>query len=331
MTMLSTSAFYERATRNIGSLRGRAESLQTALGTGQKLSRSSDDPVAASRLRSLTRADAMAAIDTTNAARAASDLTLTDSALSSFAGHVIRAQELATQAASGLLTGDQRKGIATELAQLGQEIARLANARDSVGHALFGGETAGAAYTFDAAGNPVYAGTASAGEMPLGDGQSVTRGLTGPEFLNFTGSSGATDLFAVIGGLAAALDGGSADPAQAARDALGDLDRLAPRLGQSRHPVALALEYRKTDLRLQQLDLFADARLRGVQRFRRRGNVVPVTMHFKNAAELGQLHGGACRSALSGPGTAFSASPDSRSRPTTPSHGCGSDHRRPRC
>ena len=92
-----------------------------------------------------------------------------------------------------------------------------------MGHALFGGETAGAAYTFDAAGNPVYAGTASAGEMPLGDGQSVTRGLTGPEFLNFTGSSGATDLFAVIGGLAAALDGGSADPAQAARDALGDL------------------------------------------------------------------------------------------------------------
>ena len=97
MTMLSTSAFYERATRNIGTLRGRAEGLQTALGTGQKLSRSSDDPVAASRLRSLTRADAMAAIDTTNAARAASDLTLTDSALSSFAGHVIRAQELATQ------------------------------------------------------------------------------------------------------------------------------------------------------------------------------------------------------------------------------------------
>ena len=223
MTTLSTSAFYERATRNIGSLRSRAEGLQTALGTGQKLSRSSDDPVAASRLRSLTRADAMAAIDTTNAARAASDLTLTDSALSSFAGHVIRAQELATQAASGLLTGDQRKGIATELAQLGSEIARLANARDSMGHALFGGEAPGAAYTFDAAGNPVYAGTAAAGEMPLGDGQSVTRGLTGPEFLHFTGASGATDLFSVVGGLAAALDGGAADPAQAARDALGDL------------------------------------------------------------------------------------------------------------
>ena len=51
MTMLSTSAFYERATRNIGSLRGRAESLQTALGTGQKLSRSSDDPVAAKAMR----------------------------------------------------------------------------------------------------------------------------------------------------------------------------------------------------------------------------------------------------------------------------------------
>ena len=220
MTSVSTSAFYERANRDIGALRSRAEDLQAAVGRGQRLARASDDPVAAARLRRLTRTDQFVAIDTTNAARAMSDLQLTDAALGSFAGYVTRIKELATQAANGTLTASQRAGIGAEVQQLQGELVRLANSRDSAGHALFGGETAGAAYTLDAAGNAIYAGTTSAGDLPLGDGQSVTRGLTGPEFLNFAG----TDLFAVTKALADALTGASADPAQAARDALSPLD-----------------------------------------------------------------------------------------------------------
>ena len=224
MTTISTSAFYERSFRSISDLRAQAEALQSAIGTGERLTRSSDDPVAAAQLRRMARADAFAAIDTTNAARASSDLTLADSALSSFASYITRAQELTVQAANGTLTAAQRAGIATELTSIGGELLHLANARDSAGHALFGGETAGNAYTTDAAGNPVDAGTAGAGDLPPGDGLSVTRGLTGPEFLNFTGPAGATNLFAAIKGLADALQGGAADPAQAARDALGTLD-----------------------------------------------------------------------------------------------------------
>ena len=224
MTTVSTSAFYERATQDMTALRARAEGLQAAMGRGQRLSRSSDDPVAASRLRGLARGDSFAAIGTTNAGRAISDLMLTDSALGSFADTITRAKELAVQAANATLTPAQRAGIGTELAQLHGHLAALANARDSAGHALLGGETSGQAYSFDAAGNPVYAGTASAGELPLGDGQSVTRGLTGPEFLNFNAGSGPTDIFAVIKGLADALQGGASDPAAAARDALGVLD-----------------------------------------------------------------------------------------------------------
>ena len=224
MTTVSTSAFYERATQDMTALRARAEGLQAALGRGERLSRSSDDPVAASRLRGLARGDSFAAIDTINAGRAISDLMLTDSALGSFADTITRAKELAVQAANATLTPAQRAGIGTELAQLHGNLAALANVRDSAGHALFGGETAGQAFTLDAAGNPVYAGTASAGELPLGEGLSVTRGLTGPEFLSFNASGGPTDIFAVVKGLADALQGGATDPAQAARDALGVLD-----------------------------------------------------------------------------------------------------------
>ena len=224
MSFVSTAAFYDRFNLNMGSLRREAVKLQAAIGSGERLERSSDDPVAASRLRALARADGFAAVDLTLAARASADLALTDSALQSFASSLIRVQELATQAANGVLTASQRAGIATEIEAISGELVRLANTRDSAGHALFGGDAAGDAYALDAAGNPVYIGTASASDLPLGDGQSVTRGLTGPEFLTFSVNGSPTDLIALVKGLSAALQGAAADPAQAARDALGGLD-----------------------------------------------------------------------------------------------------------
>ena len=216
----STSAFYERSAMDISALRARAESLQSQLSSGSKLSRSSDDPVAASRLRTLSRSSQLSTVDTSNANRASSDLKLADSALSSFAEYITRAQELTTQAASGTLTASQRAGIGTELLQIHGNLVALANTRDSAGHSLFGGETAGNAYALDGAGNAIYVGTASSGELPLGDGQSVKRSLTGPEFLNF----GSTDLMAVIKGLGEALQGAAADPAGAARAGLDALN-----------------------------------------------------------------------------------------------------------
>jgi flagellar hook-associated protein 3 FlgL len=221
---VSTSAFFERSNLSIGALRTRAEELQAQIGRGERLSRSSDDPVAASRLRILARADSLSAIDTTNADRANSDLQLADDALSSFGNFVIRAKELATLAASGTLTNAQRAGIGEELAQMHGDLVSLANSRNSAGHSLFGGEATGLAYTVDTAGNASYVGTASAGQLALGEGQSVNRGLTGPEFLNFAGPAGPTNLMATVKALADALQGGAADPAAAARAALDPLE-----------------------------------------------------------------------------------------------------------
>ncbi len=224
MTTVSTSAFYDRSNQGFSILRARADALQATIGSGQRLSRSSDDPVAAARLRDLVRADGTAAIDTTVASRARSDLTLADSALSTFSSTIIRVQELATQAANGTITGGQRNGIATELDQIRDQLVQLSNARDSAGHALFGGDAAGDAYSVTVAGIPVYAGTVNASDLPFSDGQSVTRGLTGPEFLTFSANGAATDLFAVIKTLSDALKSSTGDPAGAARDALGALD-----------------------------------------------------------------------------------------------------------
>lgn len=239
----STSAFYERSTQGLSTLRQRAEALQEQLGRGEKLSRSSDDPVAASRLRSLLRSDRLATFDTANANRANADLSLSDSALTSIADTVMRVQELATQAANGTLNAGQRAAIGSEIAQIHANLVGLANSRDSSGHALFGGETAGQAYTLDGLGNAVYSGTASAGELPLGEGQSVARGLTGPEFLNFSVNGNPTDLMAVVKTLGEALQGAAVDPAQAARDALDALGQGMEKVTTAQNLVGARLNW----------------------------------------------------------------------------------------
>ncbi|MCY1670012.1 flagellar biosynthesis protein FlgL [Novosphingobium sp. SL115] len=220
----STSAFYERSLMDLTSLRKQAEETQAEMSSGERLQRSSDDPVAASRLRRLARTDTLDQVDEAAANRATSDLTLTDDALSQFATVVTRIQELATQAASATISDAQRVGIGAEVAQLQENLVALANARDSSGHALFGGESSADAYTLDAAGNATYAGTPTAGTLSLGNGQSVTRGLTGPDFLQFTSGGVSTDLLAVTKTLADALTSGSggASAANAALSTLGN-------------------------------------------------------------------------------------------------------------
>lgn len=210
MINLSTSAFYERATRQVGTLRAEAEKLQEQMGTGERLSRSSDDPVAAARLRTLARGERLAQIDQRSSDLASTDLKMTDDALGSLATLVIRAKELATQAATETLSAEQRAAIGGEVESLRQAVLQIANSRNSAGHALFGGQAAGAAYQ-ESGGAVAYVGTAAKDAVDLGDGQSVVPSLTGPEVFTFEAGGVPTDLFAVLGDLATALKGGG-DP-----------------------------------------------------------------------------------------------------------------------
>ena len=210
MINLSTSAFYERATRQVGTLRAEAEKLQEQMGTGERLSRSSDDPVAAARLRTLARGERLAQIDQRSSDLASTDLKMTDDALGSLATLVIRAKELATKAATETLSAEQRAAIGGEVESLRQAVLQIANSRNSAGHALFGGQAAGAAYQ-ESSGAVAYVGTAAKDAVDLGDGQSVVPSLAGPEVFTFEAGGVPTDLFAVLGDLATALKGGG-DP-----------------------------------------------------------------------------------------------------------------------
>jgi len=223
MVTVSTAAFFERSTQQLSSLRKQAQGLQAQIGTGERLTRSSDDPVAAAKLRSLSRRERLRDVDQRNSDRASTDLRLADQALVSMADIVIRAKELALQANNNTLTEANRQAVAAEVTNLRENLLSLANSRDASGQSLFGGEIAGQAFE-EIAGVVTYLGTATAPETDLGDGQSVARSITGPEFVNFDPGSGATDLFAVLGAFAAGLATGGAAALAAAGEAVAVLD-----------------------------------------------------------------------------------------------------------
>ncbi len=220
----STLAFYSRSRLQMGGIREEAETLQARLSTGERLSRASDDPVAASRLRTLQRAEQLGKVDAANARRASEDLQVTAGSLESVANDLVRVRELAVWAATETIGVSERNAIAAEIDDLRLRILDAANALDSSGNAVFGGEGSGSAYAVDGGGAATYIGTATSSTIDLGQGQSVTRGFTGPEVFAFTDGGTATDVFAHLADFAAAIRGGAADPAAAARDAMGGLD-----------------------------------------------------------------------------------------------------------
>ncbi len=223
MTSISTSAFYDRSAGSLASLRARAETLQTQIATGERLQRGSDDPVAARGLRALAREEGLAAVHKNNAALADADLALAEGALTQLSSLTIRAQELATQSATGTLNTAQRQMNGDELAQIHASMVAILNSKDTSGNSLFAGTADGPAYSVSADGRASYVGTSESGEIDVGSGIKVARGLTGPEVVSFSVDGADTNLLTVVHDLASVLRSDAAGAAGAASQALGAL------------------------------------------------------------------------------------------------------------
>ncbi len=215
-----TATFFRRATEQMGDLRRQAEGLQQQIASGERLSASSDDPVAAARLRALSRADRLAQVDQATAEDTRQSLQFADDILSTLATQIGRARELTVQAANDTLADDDRALIGAELEAIANNLLTAANSTDNAGRPLFAGDSEGPAYILDASGAPIYAGTSAPAQVDLGDGVEIGRGVTGPEVFNFTANGASTNLIAYVKTLGEALQGGAGDPAVAARGAL---------------------------------------------------------------------------------------------------------------
>ncbi|MEM8724922.1 MAG: flagellar biosynthesis protein FlgL [Pseudomonadota bacterium] len=220
----STSAFYQRSLGQMTALRGSIETLQTQIATGQQLTRASQDPAAAARLRAITRSEGLREIEEENAIKLSQDLTSAATELEGISEIISRARELAAQAGSDTNGPSAREAIAAELEQLSEELFTRANGLTLTDEPLFSGTAGAPAYIRAADGTVTYNGNNDQGAVPVAPGTEIERGVTGPQVFEFDVGGTPTNTFALLSGLASALRGGAPDPGAAARDALTGLD-----------------------------------------------------------------------------------------------------------
>ena len=220
----ATGAFYERSLIQMSDLRDSLERLQTQIATGVRLSRGSEDPAAASRLRTLARTERLSEVQEDNADKLARDLDEAGDEAQGVANLLARARELAIQAANDTTGESGRAAIAEEIALLEEELFDRANAQTLTGEPLFAGTAAGPAFVREADGSVTYNGNSEIPTVPVAPGTELERGVTGAQLFQFDVGGTPTSAFAVLSPLSAALQPGVADPTAAAQAALEGID-----------------------------------------------------------------------------------------------------------
>ena len=220
----ATGAFYERSLGQLNDLRGSLEGLQNQISTGVRISRGSEDPAAASRLRTLARTERLSEVQADNADKLARDLDEAGDEALGVANLLARARELAILAANDPTGENGRAAIAEEITQLEEELFDRANANTLTGEPLFAGTAAGPAFVRAPDGTVTYNGNNDIASVPVAPGTELERGITGAQLFQFDLNGTPTNAFAVLSTLSLALQPGAADPSAAARAALDGLD-----------------------------------------------------------------------------------------------------------
>ncbi len=200
-----------------GNYRGLTDAQRT-LSTGKRINSPSDDPVGIASGLSIRRDQSATAAWGRNVEDSQTWLNTTDTALAQALDVVQRARELAVQGGNGTLSSNARALIANEVTTLKSQFVEIGNSSQG-GRFIFGGtatDTPPFDATAEAATTPINTGAISR-EVSQGSVMSVN--ITADRLQAAPGASG--DIFAVLDGLATALQTGDSD---AIATALNDLD-----------------------------------------------------------------------------------------------------------
>jgi flagellar hook-associated protein 3 FlgL len=215
---ISTSVFYDTASRRMTALTGKANALQVQISTGKKLTNPSDDAAAAAQVAEFDRRDADDVVYKTNLTLAGSLLQQADTTLGQIGNQVQKALELTTQAANGTLSDANRASVGDQLASIRDALVGLANSKDARGLPLFGAAAGTDAVTMT---NGRYSySQANVSEIPIADGQTVDVSV-GADRVFKAGAN--DDTLNVLNTLVTALKTGGSDVGATIKDAMDKL------------------------------------------------------------------------------------------------------------
>ena len=136
---VSTKLFNQQQVNTFGKLTENIQSLQGKISSGKNFVTASDDPVAAAELSGLKTVAERFNQYYKNANSGINRLNIADASLQSITNLMVRARELAIQAANDTFGAIDREAMAIELDEMKKEMFSVANAVDSSGAFIFGG------------------------------------------------------------------------------------------------------------------------------------------------------------------------------------------------
>ena len=200
---ISTKLLFDRASNQMSLVQNKLADSQAQLAQGKQILKPSDSPDQAAivqRLKSLlSKQDSFQNSLSTMRSR----LELEDSTLRSATGLLVRAKEIAVQAANDTLSTVNRQALGSELSAVRDQLLSLANTTDTNGTFLFSGSRS--KYPPFAAKNagepPTYRGDQTKMSVMVGEQRSIPINRTGTETfvsINRTGSNQAVGFFEVM-------------------------------------------------------------------------------------------------------------------------------------
>jgi flagellar hook-associated protein 3 FlgL len=232
---VGTFQSFQSQVSRMGSLQSTLAQLEAQIASGKRILDPSDDPLGSSRVADLQRSIDNNQQFIRNMDAITTQLSFADSAVDAMSNQMVRAKELAVQAANGTLTDADRKVISTELGQIIDQMLSLSNSRDAAGNYLFSGASVGTApFARDATGAIVWQGSGEAPKVPISTDVAVSTGANGLSMLSIETSGGRQTILASLNEFKALLDTPGADAAtftagmeKALRDTTAGIDRLA--------------------------------------------------------------------------------------------------------
>ncbi len=193
-----------------------------SLSTGSKVSKPSDDPLAASQAVLVRQAQSENSQFSVARTFANQSMSQEESILSSVTSTIQDAQTLIVQAGDGSLSDDDRSSLATKLESLKSQLVNMANSTDGNGRYIFAGYKSDTApYTQDpTTGAVTYSGGDTAITQQVDASRTMTINHTGNQIFNSLtgdakkepdGTTGESDIFKTIDGALTALKTPSAD------------------------------------------------------------------------------------------------------------------------
>ncbi|MHC9245621.1 lateral flagellar hook-associated protein LfgL [Aeromonas jandaei] len=190
--------------------------LDRQISSNKRILQPSDDPVGSVQLLGLKKEQVAMEQYQKNIANAKSQLSQGEIQLESMTNMLMRLRELTQTAATGSLSEDDRRAIATEVGVIKEGLFDLANARNESGSSLFAGSQVNqTTLVKNASGDYVYQGDALMREVSIAKGVTVGLNQTADKLFIDNG-----DFFKQLDTMVAAIESGAPDAADQARSML---------------------------------------------------------------------------------------------------------------